>query len=163
MKLIKWILILAAFLTCCVAGYFSVRKTEVIAVHREGNYSFIIVKKFPLTTSGKIKWWKINEHSLKENYHIPEPDEDGIFTVIIYDYGGGYQELKPDPDTFFPSDDLDYLICFDDMPVKANCIRKDSSVIRLSRSRYGTMSYRVDGAGFHQKPGGPLVKEQRDR
>ncbi|MBN9931475.1 DUF943 family protein, partial [Pantoea agglomerans] len=29
---------------------------EVIAVHEDGNYSFVLVKKFPITDKGKIDW-----------------------------------------------------------------------------------------------------------
>ncbi|WP_051936928.1 DUF943 family protein [Erwinia sp. 9145] len=158
-NIIKTVIILTAIITATWVTTIFMRPVEIIAAHRNRTSSYLIVKNFPLLSSGKIKWWKENAQLLKENYNIPQPNESGIFTVIIYDYGDGYQELKPDPDAFFPSDDLDYLICFEDMPVKANCIRKDSSIISIGRSRYGTMYYRVDGAGFHQKPGGQLIRD----
>ncbi|WP_052118397.1 DUF943 family protein [Erwinia oleae] len=158
-KIIKTAMLLIAITASVWCAVILMQPVEIIAVHRNNTSSYIIVKNFPLMSGEKIKWWKENEHLLKENYHIPEPDDSGIFTVIIYDYGDGYQELKPDPDSFFPSDDLDYLICFKDMPVKANCIRKENSVLHVGGSNNGTMYYWVDGASWYQTPGGPLVKE----
>ncbi|WP_439332200.1 DUF943 family protein, partial [Pantoea agglomerans] len=32
--------------------WFSSRPIEVIAVHEDGNYSFVLVKKFPITDKG---------------------------------------------------------------------------------------------------------------
>lgn len=29
---------------------------EIVAVHKHNNYSLVLVKNFPLTNTGKIKW-----------------------------------------------------------------------------------------------------------
>ncbi|MBS0969575.1 DUF943 family protein [Nissabacter archeti] len=46
--------------------YLAVLPTEIIGVHQYGNSSRIVVKNFPLTNHGKIKWWVRNKEELKK-------------------------------------------------------------------------------------------------
>lgn len=46
-----------------VSLWLSLRPVEVIAVHKDGSHSYVLVKKFPFTEKGKLKWWlKIRMH-----------------------------------------------------------------------------------------------------
>jgi len=57
------------------------RPIEIDAVHKEGGHSSVLVKTFPLTDKGKIKWWLNNKDMLKSKYNIPSPDTDGSFIL----------------------------------------------------------------------------------
>ena len=40
---------------------------KIIAVHQEENFSEVLVRNFPITDTGKIKWWVKNKELLKIN------------------------------------------------------------------------------------------------
>ena len=111
----------ALFLAGCVlAGYFlwlSLRPVEIVAVHDNGDHSYVLVKTFPFTDKGKINWWLKNKDRLKSRYDIPRPASDGNYTVIFWDFGDGYTE----------TDGYDRL-CFTDMQPPINCIEKDAQL-----------------------------------
>ncbi len=67
--------------------WLSLCPVEIVAVHREGSHSSVLVKTFPLTDKGKINWWLKNKEMLKSKYNIPEPDVDGSFTVVFWYFG----------------------------------------------------------------------------
>ncbi|OON38945.1 hypothetical protein BTJ39_16435 [Izhakiella australiensis] len=141
----KKILILVFLTGCVLLGYWlwiSLRPVKVVAVHDNGNHSYVLVKSFPLTDKGKINWWLKNKDILKEKYDIPQPKKDGNFTVIFWLFGDGYKE----------TDGYDRL-CFDDMPPPLNCIDKDA-VFSVSNSKnLGTIFTTYDGKYQPQKNG----------
>ena len=99
------------FLVACL--WLSLRLVEVIAVHQDDNYSDVLVKNFPFTAKGKIKWWFKNNEMLKSRYGILKPDPDGAFTINFWLFGDGYKEEgKYDRR------------CFEDMKTEKNCIEK---------------------------------------
>lgn len=106
-----------SFFVCLLSAsviWLSLRTVEIVAVHENGNHSYILVKHFPFTDKGRINWWQENKQMLKNRYGIPRPDTDGFFTVIFWDFGDGYKEEgKYDR------------LCFDDMNPPANCIEKN--------------------------------------
>ncbi|AVJ20190.1 hypothetical protein CLM71_22425 [Serratia sp. MYb239] len=134
-------------------GFFlwcSLQPVEIIAIHQRENYSDVLVKNFPFTDKGKIKWWLDNKNNLKEKYGIPKPDSDGFFTVIFWDFGDGYKEAgKYDR------------MCFDDMKEKENCIEKNVFFI-AENDRDKDMLFVADGGRYLMKKNGELIKLRRD-
>jgi len=98
---------------------------EIIAVHEDGNYNFVLVKKFPITDKGKIDWWLINKDRVKIHYDIPKPAIYGGYNITFWNFGDGYKEDKYDR------------LCFDDMQTKLNCIDKEP-VLTIKRFNYET-------------------------
>lgn len=93
---------------------------KIIAVHQEENFSEVIVKNFPITDAGKIKWWLKNKELLKNKYNIPRPGENGNFYINFWDFGEGYKK----PGKYDRR-------CFPDMKPPKNCIDK----LRFSLSK----------------------------
>ncbi|UDQ81512.1 DUF943 family protein [Erwinia rhapontici] len=122
---------------------------KIIAVHQDGNYSEVLVKDYPFTDEGKIKWWLKNKTILKEKYNIPRPSEDGRYHVILWDFGDGYKE----------GDGYDSL-CFDDMPPPINCIDKNK-VITIGHNINSSASFTVSGGVYFLQDNGLIVKRKR--
>lgn len=93
--------------------WWSQRPEDIVAIHKNGSHSYVLVKNFPFLDKEKINWWLKNKAMLKEKYDIPNPEKDGFYSVIFWDFGEGYKE----------TDGYDRL-CFDDMKTKENCIDK---------------------------------------
>lgn len=139
---------------CILFGYWlwlSLRPVEVVAVHDNGNHSYVLVRSFPPTDKGKINWWLKNKDMLKEKYDIPKPSSSGYFTIIFWDFGDGYKEEgKYDR------------LCFDDMKTKVNCIEKDA-VFSVDKSRNFGVTFTVyDGDNYRMKQDGEVIKVQNN-
>lgn len=100
--------------------------TQVVDVHykSESDSYFVIVKNFPFTDSGKIKWWEENRHLLGEKYNIPVNSDKYSISFWTGDY-------KEEPNTDQGSD----LLCFYDMKSKKKCIEKDSQPLKIWYSK----------------------------
>lgn len=149
----KRVLSMLLLICCIITGYtlwLSLRPVEIIAVHGEGEFNDILVKKFPYTDQGKIKWWLKNRTILKEKYKIPNPASDGFFSMTFWLFGDGYKEEgKYDR------------LCFDDIKTKEKCIEKDA-VFSVSNSKNrGTILTVYDGT-YHLKNNGEIVKLKRE-
>ncbi len=93
--------------------WFFLRPVEIIAVHKDGEFSSVLVRNFPSTDQGKIDWWLKNKEKLKEKYNTPNPAKDGFFSIVFWDFADGYKEEgKYDRR------------CFEDMKPPINCIEK---------------------------------------
>ncbi|MBS0910792.1 DUF943 family protein [Tatumella sp. JGM118] len=142
-------LTLIILIICILTGYWlwlSLRPVEIIAVHDNGNHSYILVNNFPYTDKGKINWWIKNKDELKNKYNIPKPSTSGNFTVIFWLFGDGYKE----------TDGYDRL-CFEDMSPPLNCIDKDA-VFSVSNSiNLGTVFTVYDGK-YQRKKNGDIAK-----
>lgn len=126
--------------------WLSLRSVEIVAVHKDGNYGSVLVKKFPLTDKGKIGWWLENKDMLKKEYDIPSPDNDGFFEVMFWDFGEGYKE----------TDGYDNL-CFNDMKPPINCIEKDK-VFTVWNNRGEHIFFGVHDGFYRAKENGEMVK-----
>lgn len=131
-----------------------IMSAEIVDVHAEKYKSHLLVKHFPFTDRGKLKWWEDNRIMLKEKYNIPQPYESGRYSITVWDIGDGYLEEKPRENTFFPSHDVDYLFCFDDMKVKKNCVDKENWLMDISQNREGDLYIDVKGATYRQTENG---------
>lgn len=150
----KKILILVFLIGCVLLCYWlwlSLRPVEVVAVHDNGNHSYVLVRSFPLTNKGKISWWLKNKDMLKAKYNIPKPANDGFFSIVFWDFGDGYKEEgKYDR------------LCFDDMKTKVNCIEKDA-VFSVDKSRnMGVMFIVYDGDNYRLDHNGDIIKVASD-
>lgn len=140
----------SVFLLLASALWLSLRPVEVIAVHKDGSHSYVLVKKFPFTEKGKLKWWLKNKDALKDKYKIPSPASDGSFVVVFWDFGDGYKE----------TDGYDNL-CFNDMKPPMNCIEKNS--LLMVRNSENTGSYFVlDSGTYRMNNKGDIVKNKSD-
>ena len=110
-KTVYSLLVSLSFLVICL--WLSLRSVVIIAVHRDDNFSDVLVKNFPLTAKGKIKWWFANEMMLKSRFDIAKPASYGSYTISFWLFGDNYREGDPDEDP-----------CFKEMKTKKNCIGK---------------------------------------
>ncbi|EXU73991.1 DUF943 family protein [Erwinia mallotivora] len=147
----KTTLILFSVAAALMGCYFwlTSRSGEIIAVHEDGNYSSILVKKFPMTDKGKINWWLKNKDMLKSHYDIPKPAVYGGYNVTFWDFGDGYKENKYDR------------LCFDDMQVKMNCIDKKPlfTIKRFNHEREIFITYE---GRYKLKDDGKIIKVNRE-
>ncbi|MBT0725526.1 DUF943 family protein [Rosenbergiella sp. S61] len=147
----KKTIVLLVVTSCVLLAYWlwlSLRPVEIIAVHQRNNYSDVLVRSFPPTDKGKIKWWLENKNMLKEKYGIPKPDSgyDGFFGVIFWYFGDGYKE----------TDGYDNL-CFSDMKPPINCIEKDKAfTVWNDRSKH--ILFGVNDGFYRTKENGEMVK-----
>ena len=123
---------------------------EIVAVHENGNHSYVLVKKLPFTDKGKINWWLGNKDMLKDRYKIPKPDTDGFFTVVFWDFSNGYKE-KGKYDR----------LCFDDMKLPINCIEKNK-IFSVSNSRNMGISFVTHDEIYRMRKSGEIVKDKSD-
>lgn len=121
---------------------------QVDAVHRDGSFSDVLVRNFPRTDRGRIKWWERNKAWLKAEHGIPEPDADGYFEVVFWSWDGVY---RVDSGTDEDSD----LRCFEDMKVAARCIEKSDRPLLVRRLRNGSYVFDID-----IYPGGRYIQEE---
>lgn len=158
MTLIKRITITAIviFLFSYVSHWILI-PTEIIATHPHGTSRIILVKNFPLTVSGKMKWWKENKKLLKDKYDTPFIRDNGSYSVTIWDIGKGYQIKKPRDDTFFPDHDTEYLLCFEEMKVEANCVDKANQIMYIAKTRKGVLMVTANNE-MYQETNGRLIK-----
>lgn len=132
-----------------MAGYLlwsSLRPVKIVAVHENGNHSYVLVRNFPYTDKGKINWWLKNKNTLKNQYKIPKPATYGSFTIIFWLFGDGYKE-EGKYDRF----------CFEDMKGPANCIEKEA-VFSVSNSTNLGIVFTVEDGRYQLKKNGEIVK-----
>ncbi|MCU5771891.1 DUF943 family protein [Erwiniaceae bacterium BAC15a-03b] len=137
------------------------RPVEIIAVHQQQHWSHVLVKNFPFTARGKVKWWEANRMLLKEKYGIPVPTNDGWFSVTFWDFGEGYEVEKPDENSWFPDKSTDHLYCFTEMKVEARCIRKKGRLMKINFTSENLIRFTADGETFYQHPDGKIIKGER--
>lgn len=137
----------ACLLLACVL-WLSLRTVEIVAAHENGNHSYILVKSFPFTDKGRINWWQENQDMLKNRHEVPQPDTDGFFTVVFWDFGDGYKEEgKYDR------------LCFEDMKPPRNCIEKNK-VFTVSHGRNMGLSFTTNNKIYRMKKSGKIVKDE---
>jgi len=144
------------FLAGCVfLGYWlwlSLRPVEIIAVHhRESNFSAILVKNTSFTDKGKINWWMENKAIFKEKYNVPNPAEDGSFSVTVWLFGEGYKE-EGKYDRF----------CFNDIKSEKNCIEKDAVFTVTNSKNRGVFFTIYDGDNYRLGQNGDIIKVESD-
>ena len=139
-------LLLAGMLLTVGFLWLSLRPTEIIAVHRDGSHSNVLVKSFPFTAKGKIEWWLENKEMLKSRYDIPKSDPDGYFTVNFWLFGDGYKE-EGKYDRF----------CFSDMKTEKNCIEKEL-LFSIDKSKNFGISFTANNSYYRLKKNGKVVK-----
>ncbi|CAI2490328.1 hypothetical protein AWY96_15645 [Serratia plymuthica] len=136
-------------IVCTLLGYFfwlSLRPVEIVAVHKDGEFSSVLVKNFPFTDKGKINWWLSNKEMLKEKYRTPEPASDGFFAITFWDFGEGYKEEgKYDRR------------CFDDMKTKFNCIDKNR-IFSIENNKKNDTFFTVHDGIYRMNKNGNIEK-----
>ncbi len=140
---IKITLFVIATLLFVISLLISLREPEVIFVHRGNEFTDIVVKKFPLTRRGRVKWWGDNKLYLKEKYGIPKTDEFGHYHIFIFDIGDGFKKNSEADSIWFSFSTTD-LICFDEIKSEDRCIEKNI-LMRVTRKKMDETSYIFDG------------------
>jgi len=133
-----------------VVFWLSARSVEIVAVHEDGEFSSVLVRNFPFTDRGKIKWWQKNKDMLKEKYNIPKTANDGFFSMVFWDFGDGYKEEgKYDRR------------CFEDIKAPENCIEKNR-VFSVSDSKNMGISFTTNDEIYRMVKNGKIVKDEAD-
>ncbi|MEW5290439.1 DUF943 family protein [Erwinia papayae] len=126
--------------------WLSLRPVVIIAVHKDGAFSDILVENFPITGREKINWWLQNEVRLKEKYEISFPKKNEFSSITFWNFGDGYKEEgKYDR------------LCFEEMKTKKNCIEKEP-VFSVSNSRNRGIIFTVYDGTYHLKENGEVTK-----
>ncbi|WP_371368344.1 DUF943 family protein [Pseudomonas sp. QL9] len=155
----RMFLILPVVISLCLFDcgvWWASLPTKIDAVHRNGNFSDVLVSPFPLTDSGRIEWWENNKAHIKAEYGIPEPKPDGYFEILFWSWDGIY---RVDHGTDEDSD----LRCFADMPGKANCIVKSNIPLQVTHLRDGGFVFDINrGERLYSRKesGGELSRRQ---
>lgn len=130
--------------------WFIYRPVEIIAVHGDGNYSYVLVKGFPITDRGKISWWLKNKDLIGKCYNIPKPAGYGSYNVTFWDFGDGYKEEgKYDR------------LCFEDINPPRNCIEKNK-VFTVSHGRNMGIYFTTNNKIYRMKKSRKIVKDESD-
>lgn len=140
-------------LACLLLSYvflLSLHPVKIVAVHGDGNYSYILVKNFPFTDKGKIIWWLKNRDMLKNIYGIPRSAIYGGYDVTFWDFGDGYKEEEK----------YDRL-CFNDMPTEINCIDK-KPLFTIRRFNYERELFITYEGRYQLKDNGEIIKVKRE-
>ena len=106
--------------------------TEIIAIHRTSQHSLtLLVRYFPWTTPGKVRWWKKNHDEIfnKMDFH------ESIYAIYIYN-----TYYKKDSGTDQDSD----LFCFEEMDTEANCISKENRPLIIRQYNDGHTEYTTE-------------------
>lgn len=146
----KKIISLLILASCVLLGYWvwlCLRPVEIVDVHQESNYSDVLVRDFPLTNNGKIKWWLKNKDMLKSKYNIPKPDHNGYYTITFWNFGEGYKGDENYTDR----------LCFDDMKTKVNCIEKEKELTVDKTPNHGT-EFTLDSGYYKLNENGDIQK-----
>ena len=123
---------------------------KIISVHQMKYYSIVLVEDYPFTDKGKINWWQKNKSMLKAKYDIPQPEADGSYNVILWDFDEGYKE-----------DDGYDRLCFDDMKPPKNCVDKNA-LMTVSRDKYNVTDFTLDDGVYVLQDNGLIVKRKTD-
>jgi len=131
----------------------SLRPVDIVGVHKDGSYSYLLVKDFPITAKGQINWWLKNTKMLKNHYDIPKPDSDGDFGIVVWDFGEGYKEQgdKSKDDRF----------CFADFKSPKNCIDKNM-ILYITYTKSSGISFITHNDEYRINKKGELVKDESD-
>ncbi|MDU5452012.1 MAG: DUF943 family protein [Pseudescherichia vulneris] len=142
---------LATLILIAYATQFNCQSVNIIAIHQEENFSEILVKNFPITDTGKIKWWIEIKELLKNKYNIPRPGLNGNFYINFWDFGEGYKEQgKYDRR------------CFADMKPPKNCIDKNA-VFSVENGRDGSLIFTVYDGTYRMERGGEVKKSKTNQ
>jgi len=131
----------------------SLRPVDIVGVHKDGSYSYLLVKDFPITAKGQINWWLKNTKMLKNHYDIPKPDSDGDFGIVVWDFGEGYKEQgdKSKDDRF----------CFADFKSPKNCIDKNM-ILYITYTKSSGISFITHNDEYRINKKVELVKDESD-
>ena len=112
------------------------RPVHIVDIHQDSHFSHILVTHLPLTDRGKIAWWLRNRQAIQQKYHIPIPDHDGSYSIMIWIFGEGYKQ-EDDQDRF----------CFEDMKTSFRCIEKNGPIY-INNSRNRGLIIETDGRDY---------------
>ena len=139
-------LLLAGMLLTVGFLWLSLRPVEIVAVHQRNDFSDVLVKSFPLTAKGKIKWWLENKEMLKSRYNTPRPDPDGSYTISFWLFGDGYKERE-----------YKDRLCFEDMKTEKNCIEK-GMIFSVDKSKNSGIVFTANNGTYRLKKNGKVIK-----
>ncbi|WP_445235216.1 DUF943 family protein [Erwinia sp. MYb535] len=148
LKRTKKIILLMVISGCLL--WLGFRPMKIISVHQMKYYSIVLVEDYPFTDKGKINWWQKNKSMLKAKYDIPQPEADGSYNVILWDFDEGYKE-----------DDGYDRLCFDDMKPPKNCVDKNA-LMTVSRDKYNVTDFTLDDGVYVLQDNGLIVKRKTD-
>lgn len=131
----------------------SLRPVDIVGVHKDGSYSYLLVKDFPITAKGQINWWLKNTKMLKNHYDIPKPDSDGDFGIVVWDFGEGYKEQG--------DKSKDNRFCFADFKSPKNCIDKNM-ILYITYTKSSGISFITHNDEYRINKKGELVKDESD-
>ncbi len=147
-KKIIWITLTLTFTGLIYFSWIFLRPVKIIAVHKNDNFSYVLVNHFPVTDQGKIVWWQDNRDKLKNRYGIPSPSSDGNFNITFWLFGDGYME-----------EDKYERLCFNDMNIKNNCIEKNK-VFSVSKGLKSGVNLMVYDGIYCKNSNGEWVKKR---
>ncbi|CAE1144302.1 DUF943 family protein [Serratia rhizosphaerae] len=147
---VKLVLLVMAGVLIGYAFWLLLRPLEIVAVHQYDDFSFVLVKNFPLTDKGKIDWWMDNKDMLEQRYGIPQSTSSGFFVITFWDFSDGYKEAgKYDR------------LCFNDIPTNKKCIDKNK-LLTVENNKRKELLFTVDDGRYLMKGSGETIKINRE-
>lgn len=146
MKFIACLMVIE-FLVAGYIFYLSIRPVKIITINQRNNHTDILITALPLTEKGRIEWWLVNINSLRERYNIPQPAEDGSYSMVFWNFDDDFKE-----------DDGYDRVCFKEIKSELNCVDKDSLMMVEYGPRTG-LYFRMDSGEYFMQKNGEMIKK----
>lgn len=115
-----------------IASYRLCYPPKITGIHQSAeNVIVLVVKHFPWTKAGKIKWWQKNQVEILSKLNTNKGD----YSVFVYN--ANYQK---DSGTDKDSD----LLCFREMVAEENCISKENRPLIIWHYHDGHTEYKTE-------------------
>lgn len=120
----KWMFLLGIIV--CWAVIYLIQPTKIALVYSDTSigrnpWIAIVLENPPITRSAKIDWWENNKSTILSSLN-KQFDMKGIWSVNIYELGKGFKMFDPD------KPELERY-CFDNLPTKLSCIKKEGNFL----------------------------------
>ena len=146
----RLVLLLTTCFSIAYVSWLFFRPVEIVAVHQYDDFSFVLVKNFPLTDKGKFDWWMSNKDMLKKHYGVPQSTSSGFFVITFWDFSDSYKEAgKYDR------------LCFNDMPTNKKCIDKNK-LFTVENNKKNELLFTVDDGRYLMNKNGETIKINRE-
>lgn len=109
----------------------------------------VYVENLPLTSKGKVEWWKENKVRLQKKYNLIK-DEENFYVIVM-----NFEKYETLP-TGSNDGSVDDYHCFDDMKEKERCIYNDIALM-IHGNIKGKVFYSVDKKTYIETPDGKLT------
>lgn len=114
----KWTFLLGVIV--CWAVIYLIQPTKIALIYPETSIGTpwigIVLENPPVTDSTQMDWWENHKSTILSSLNKPF-DINSTWSVRIFNLGDGFKKYNPKKEL--------ESYCFDDLPTKLNCIKKE--------------------------------------